>query len=136
MIGLVTLAAAMEGVPMNGEVPRPDLFFKGEFAGRGLVQLPDDDLSAAVSLPRARVTIQAHGAYGTSVRFVTIAARGAEESWFPRIQLAEARIDTRFGVAAAAGVIDDLRMKREVIGAGRRKRLHEVRRRANWRALR
>ncbi|MCB9674473.1 MAG: hypothetical protein H6737_05105 [Alphaproteobacteria bacterium] len=117
MIFLAT-AMALEGRPMGDELPAPALDFRGEMAGRAFVTLPESGVSRGFALPRARFSAHLQGPYGAGIRLVTVAVRSGGqtgyigidgETFVPRVQIAEARLDApSIGLAAAAGVVDDL----------------------------
>ncbi|MEZ4321686.1 MAG: hypothetical protein R3F61_29700 [Myxococcota bacterium] len=118
MIAWLSMAMALEGRPMGADVPEPELNVRGELAGRAFATYPTSGVSRGFALPRARLSILVRGPHGASVRVATVAARSGGqagyigidgETFVPRIQIAEARLDApQIGLAAAAGVVDDL----------------------------
>ncbi len=108
-------AAPFGTAPAGGS---PCLGVRLDVAGRGSVTVPAVGLSRRLELPRARWELGLWGAGPASGRVAFDAVRSGGgtgylgidgESVVPRLQVAEARVDfTRYGIAAAVGMVDDL----------------------------
>jgi hypothetical protein len=100
------------------EASDPCVGFRFDVAGRGVIDLPDPGLSRRLELARARVELGVWGVGPASARVAVLAVRSGGttgyigvdgEAIVPEVQIAEARVDgTKWGLSAAAGLVDDL----------------------------